>query len=211
MVFAVRACVAAVLVMVIATTNAAIALGFDGRLLVSPCEFMFGFKTLHDLIPEVVGECQSDEFHNPANGDGQQRTTNGLLVWRKADNWTAFTDGTTTWINGPMGLQSRAIDARFDWEAAATAPEPPPVSLPPGSDALVQQAITDAAGRTGVDPSTVTLVAIEAREWSDASLGCPKPGQFYAQVITPGFLILVEAAGQRFEYHTDLGRRVELC
>jgi hypothetical protein len=57
----------------------------------------------------------------------------------------------------------------------------------------------------------VRLIRVEAREWSDASLGCPKPGQMYAQVITPGYLVVLEAGGQRLEYHTDAGRRVELC
>jgi hypothetical protein len=179
----------------------------------APCEFMLGFKTLHDLIPAIVGDCTSDELHNPDNGDGLQLTTNGLLVWRKADNFTAFTDSLTTWVNGPYGLQSRPNGDRFDWEVTTSPPPvPPPVeSLPPGSDTLVQQAIADAARRAGIDPTAVVVVSVEDREWSDSSLGCPQPGQFYAQVITPGFLIVVEAAGQRYEYHTDAGRRVELC
>ncbi len=79
-------------------------------------EFVLGFKTLADMIPDVVGAPLEDEHHNPENGDGLQQTTKGLLVWRKADNFTAFTDGSTTWINGPNGLQSRPNDARFDWE-----------------------------------------------------------------------------------------------
>ena len=83
------------------------------------CTFELGFKALHDLIPSVVGDCLEDEHHNPDNGDGLQQTTNGLLVWRKADNWTAFTDGTTTWINGPTGLVSRPnAGPLFPWEAA---------------------------------------------------------------------------------------------
>ena len=93
------------------------------------CRFKLGFETLHDLIPDVVGDCLDDEGHNPANGDGLQHTTawhgsGGLLVWRKADNWTAFTDGATTWINGPFGLASRPnAGPLFPWEAAA--PPPP--------------------------------------------------------------------------------------
>ena len=43
---------------------------------------------LHDLIPQVVGDCVTDEYHNPLNGDGLQESVSGLLVWRKADNWT---------------------------------------------------------------------------------------------------------------------------
>jgi len=81
------------------------------------CVFMLGFAALHEMIPDVVGDCVANETHNPENGDGLQQTKNGLLVWRKADNWTAFTDGNTTWINGPNGLQSRPNDQRFPREA----------------------------------------------------------------------------------------------
>src|ERR1700694_4587568 len=72
----------------------------------APCQFVLGFQTLHDLMPATVGGCLVDEHHNPANGDGLQETAGptgagGLLVWRKADNWTAYTDGYHTWVNGP--------------------------------------------------------------------------------------------------------------
>jgi Xaa-Pro aminopeptidase len=30
-------------------------------------------------------------------------------------------------------------------------------------------------------------------------------------VITPGFLVVLEAGGRRLEYHTDMGRQVVLC
>src|SRR5579884_727243 len=80
------------------------------------CEFVLGFATLHSLIPRIVGECLENEHHNPVNGDGLQATTNGLLVWRKADNITAFTDGFRTWVNGPFGVQMRLNSQRFFWE-----------------------------------------------------------------------------------------------
>ena len=81
------------------------------------CRFVLGFQTLRDLIGhEIVGECLENE-HYEANGDSLQQTTGGLLVWRKADNWTAFTDGYRTWINGPNGLVQRLNTERFEWEA----------------------------------------------------------------------------------------------
>jgi hypothetical protein len=83
------------------------------------CRFVLGFQTLHGLIPAIVGDCRENEWHNAENGDGLQQTTGGLLVWRKADNWTAFTNGSTTWINGPFGLQSRPNEERFSWEQDA--------------------------------------------------------------------------------------------
>jgi len=81
------------------------------------CQFVLGFAALHNLIPDIVGECLSNEYHNPDNGDGLQQTTRGLLVWRRADNYTAFTDGTSTWVSGPYGVQKRPNDQRFAWEA----------------------------------------------------------------------------------------------
>ena len=57
------------------------------------CQFVLGFKTLHDRIPNVVGDCLENERHNGFTGDGLQATTKGLLVWRKVDHATAFTDG----------------------------------------------------------------------------------------------------------------------
>lgn len=80
------------------------------------CEFRLGFKAVRDLIPERVGQCVENERHNPSNGDALQQTTGGMLAWRKADNWTAFTDGHRTWINGPSGLQQRLNTERFAWE-----------------------------------------------------------------------------------------------
>lgn len=93
-------------------------------------QFVLGFKVLHDMIPDIVGQPLENEHYNPLNGDSLQGTTNGLLVWRKADNFTAFTDGTTTWVNGPFGLQSRPNADRFPWEPA-TPPPPPAQPAPP--------------------------------------------------------------------------------
>ena len=99
--------------------------------LAADCQFVLGFKTLHDLIPQVVGDCKTNEQYNPQNGDSLQETTRGLLVWRKVDNWTAFTDGYRTWINGPNGIQQRLNTERFSWEKdPVTTPTPAPASPP---------------------------------------------------------------------------------
>jgi hypothetical protein len=108
-----------------------------------PCQFRLGFADLAQLLTArgvVVGPCREDQHPTP-NGDAEQRTTRGLMVWRAADNWTAFTDGHQTWVNGPNGLEARLNTQRFSWEpdagAAGTAvvgvraPEPP--ALVPGT------------------------------------------------------------------------------
>ena len=104
------------------------------------CRFVLGFATIRTMIGlPIVGDCLDDERFNPANGNAEQHTVGGLLVWRKADNWTAFTDGYRTWVNGPYGLQRRLNTQRFAWEADAAAyaivggspsPSPSPVRPP---------------------------------------------------------------------------------
>lgn len=85
------------------------------------CQFVLGFQALRDAIPERVGDCITDEQFNPVAGRSSQQTTGadgrgGLLVWRKIDNATAFTDGYRTWLLGPEGLQRRLNSERFSWE-----------------------------------------------------------------------------------------------
>ena len=99
------------------------------------CQFILGFATLKALLdaaegPDKVGQCLEDQHFNPANGDALQQTTGGLLVWRKVDNWTAFTDGYRTWINGPNGLQARLNTEQFEWEPD---PWPPTGAVPLGT------------------------------------------------------------------------------
>ena len=122
-------------------------LGFAGLLLLAPppaaatnqCEFKLGFKALRDLIPDIVGVCLSHELHDPATGNTIQTTwrpggATGMLVWRKADNWTAFTDGATTWIIGPEGLASRPnAGPPFAREAPAPAATPAVEGIPGGA------------------------------------------------------------------------------
>jgi hypothetical protein len=79
------------------------------------CTYELGFAVIRDLIPDRVGLCL-ENAHGTENGDVLQATSLGLLVWRKADNWTAYTNGDRTWVNGPCGLQERAEDHRFLWE-----------------------------------------------------------------------------------------------
>jgi hypothetical protein len=63
----------------------------------------------------------------------------------------------------------------------------------------------------GIKAEDITLVGAEAVEWSDSSLGCPRPGMNYLQVITPGYRILLEAQGNSYEYHSDQSSRVVRC
>jgi hypothetical protein len=80
----------------------------------------------------------------------------------------------------------------------------------PCKSQAVALAIEDAAGRFGREP---VLVSVEYVQWPDASLGNPQPGMAYAEVITPGFRIILTTGGDsgwwqdhpaELQYHTDL-------
>jgi len=93
---------------------------------------------------------------------------------------------------------------------------PPTAALPagidpiPGSEVVVTTALADLVKQIGPTPE-IKLVSIEAVEWSDSSLGCPQEGFMYAQVITPGYLLLFEVDGVQYKYHTDTMKNVVLC
>ncbi len=61
-----------------------------------------------------------------------------------------------------------------------------------------------------IQDTDISIVKVEETEWSDSSLGCPKPGQMYAQVITPGYLIVLSANGKEYEFHASK-QNVILC
>ena len=82
------------------------------------CQFVLGFKDLHDADPGDIGDCLDNEAHNPLNGDGLQHTTNGLEVWRKASSTTAFTNGARTFLMDSSSgkVINRDAMSRFSFE-----------------------------------------------------------------------------------------------
>ncbi len=130
----------------------------------APCQFVLGFAALHDAIPAEVGDCLDNQTFAP-NGNGEQRTTKGLMVWRKADNWTAFTNGYATWVNGPNGLQRRLNTECFPFESCQ-APQPPPPGQP-GTIIVVSPDRPQVLKGTGSE-STGRLLLAKPMEVKDA-------------------------------------------
>lgn len=61
-----------------------------------------------------------------------------------------------------------------------------------------------------VSSEEVEVVEVEEVEWPDTSLGCPQPGMVYAQVITPGWRVVLRVNDEAYEYHSGAGHEV-LC
>lgn len=47
----------------------------------------------------------------------------------------------------------------------------------------------------------LALVSYEPVTWNDASLGCPEPDMMYAQVLSPGYLVIFNHDGEDIEVH----------
>jgi hypothetical protein len=77
--------------------------------------------------------------------------------------------------------------------------------------APVLKAIDRLARMTNVPPDQVTVVSVEGVDWPDATLGGARPSDVAIQVVTPGYRVVLEANGRRYEYHTDLQDRVILA
>ncbi len=74
---------------------------------------------------------------------------------------------------------------------------------------LVGKIREDLAQLTG--GAEAELVAAEAVTWPDGSLGCGQPGRVYTQVPVPGYRVVFDVAGERWNYHASTTGGFMLC
>ena len=80
----------------------------------------------------------------------------------------------------------------------------------PASGAVEETVTKQLAANLGVDESDITVVSSEMVEFGDACLGVAQEGVTCAQVVTPGHIIVLEADGVQYEYHTsEDGSRIQ--
>ncbi len=118
--------------------------------------------------------------------------------------------------------------------AACIAPVASPAVLPPSSpldqpapESPLEEPATDLessdldagvlvrqilAQQLQLDLNEIEIVTVEAVEWPDACLGVYTADMMCAQVITPGYRVVLAVDGQQYEYHTNLdGSNVQLA
>lgn len=105
---------------------------------------------------------------------------------------------------GDGGSLNMCIAGAEDCEDTVT--DPGASGSEPATDARASEAaILALAARLDVKPEAVAIVSNEPTEWPDACLGVQQDGVLCAQVITPGYKVLLEHDGTQYEYHTDTG------
>jgi hypothetical protein len=81
----------------------------------------------------------------------------------------------------------------------------------PGIQSLIEKIKEDLAKRLSITMAEITVVEASEVIWPDSSLGCPQKGMAYLQVLTPGYLIVLEYANNQYEYHAGLGQDYIYC
>lgn len=84
----------------------------------------------------------------------------------------------------------------------ACAGEAPETSLPDPPYAVIA-AEQELSQEINMPVDEIDYVSYSREDWPDACLGLAEPGEMCAQVITPGWEVILEAEGQEYVYRTD--------
>ena len=166
----------------------------------TPELFVFGLATLI-LLGLVVSGCGDQPTVTPTQPASVLPPTTGPTV--------------TVAKTGP-GVPTTTVPASLTVGSVTATPVTtnvtPEGAIPTEVKPAYQAALTDLTKHNQVTASGVKLAGYQVTQFSDSSLGCPQPNTMYSQVITPGYILNLEANGQTFEYHTNLaGTRAVLC
>lgn len=95
---------------------------------------------------------------------------------------------------GPKAIPGATLEVEPTVETT-----PLPVNLTPAQGAVFR-AVNQAVG---LNFDQIKLVSTEAIDWPNGCLGTQQTGVQCTQAIVPGFRIIVEGGGKRYEYHTN--------
>ena len=91
----------------------------------------------------------------------------------------------------------------------AAADEPKDASAA-GAQAAADQARAEVAKQLRAPGSEFTVVTVEPAQWSDSSLGCRKPNSMYREVMSNGYVVVLERQGTRHQVNVA-GTRAVMC
>jgi hypothetical protein len=109
-----------------------------------------------------------------------------------------------------LEMPTKEDDMPTQWDDM---PKDPPLTLPksPGPQVLIERVKVDLAQRLSIPASQIKTMEAKEVSWPDASLGCPQPDITYAQIPTPGYLVVLEYAGNNYEYHASIRGAILYC
>jgi hypothetical protein len=131
----------------------------------------------------------------------------GLVVLATACRSTSAMPDNSKSGEIPLLSTPKPVDATDEPAASPTADSPSPAA----QQKMVDLSRENLSQMLKISIDQIVTVKVESAIWPDASLGCPKKGVAYIQVLTPGFLVRLEAEGEQYLYHTDESEAVILC
>lgn len=76
---------------------------------------------------------------------------------------------------------------------------------------IMNGVVSDAASRTGVEPSVMVVALAREVTWNDGSLGCPEPGVMYTQALVDGYQVVLIAGDEALDYRVDDSGGFRVC
>ncbi len=140
----------------------------------------------------VAGVFDSDSSDGP--GDGEQADSAALC------------------IEGAEDCEDTIVIPVDGDEDVTDAPPPSDSDLPISGDAgdtdegealAIEAAFAALEALDGPPVSDLDVIEVRAVDWPNACLGVDTPGIACAQVITPGYVVLLDNGVLAFEFHTD--------
>lgn len=76
---------------------------------------------------------------------------------------------------------------------------------------ILEEIFADLMERTGAESEEIQIVKAEAVTWQDGSLGCPKPGELYIQILIKGFWVVLRVGSVEYDYRASESGDWKLC
>ncbi len=104
--------------------------------------------------------------------------------------------------------------------SGAAAPDPRPLPARPATQQLAgkrlmqgtrDEVIAQLAQQLGLTAGDIEVLRQEQVTWPDSSLGCPRPGMAYMQVLVDGLLLVLQARGRQYQFHAGANGRYFFC
>ena len=111
----------------------------------------------------------------------------------------------------PVEVDMEDVEEEVEEAGDGELEEMPAPGIPDPEAFMSEQVRIALSERLGVDMDAVSVEGITETEWPDASLGCPAEGEMYAQVVTPGYEIVLSVDGETYSFHTDNSGAMVLC
>ena len=76
---------------------------------------------------------------------------------------------------------------------------------------ILESVLKEAAALANVAREQLVILRAESVIWNDGSLGCLEPGMMYTQAQVKGYWVVIDAAGQKYDFRVGSRGNFRLC